>query len=223
MQVTILPQNQTQWSKGIWQLRGRGDEIRLVSFFLRTLRRSAGNLRGVDVGPVVGFSAEDVESACWFACKQEVKPVALKDFAEIGHLYGSDSQGDFERFFECVNSPTDVFGVVDVAVEVNRAVWDTDLFGVGVACLRLESFEICGDCSGSFRGQVEVETGEVSGSICALFQDHPFAAGPEQFAAVRALADKFPCGNGPSVAAGPGRDCDAVVPLGQLGKLDHDI
>ena len=119
----------------------------------------------VDAGLVVGFSAEDVKFAGRVGGQEEVEVVGLEDFAKVCCLYGADGAGELECFSGRVEGPSDVFCVVDVAVEVDGAVWDLELFGFGVRLLGCESFEGCRDCFGAGWDKVEVDAKEVSGAV----------------------------------------------------------
>ena len=73
----------------------------------------------VDVGLVVGFSAEDVEFAVRVGGQEQVEHIGLEDFAKVCRLEAADGAGEVECASYRIEGPSDVFGVVDVAVEVN--------------------------------------------------------------------------------------------------------
>jgi len=124
-----------------------------------------------------------VEAGVGLGAQQQIKVVALEDLAEVRRLQAADGTGECECALKSIDGPADVFGVVDVAVEVNRAVRDSEPFGFGVGFLRLEPFEICRDCLWSGMEQVQIEVRDVSGALGAFLEHHPFAACLEEFAA----------------------------------------
>jgi len=191
--------------------------------FLSLGDKSALDSDCINIGPVLGFPAKDVKVPVGVAGQQQVKFVALEDFAKVSRLHTADASGEFECFSRRIEGPSDVFGVVNVAVKVDGTVRDSELLGFGVGLLRLEPFEVCRDCLGAGRQEVEAGVLEVSGAVAAFLQYHPFAAGLEEFAAILIFADKVSRSDRTGMPAWPGSEGNPVVPLGEFSEINLDV
>ena len=101
--------------------------------------RLAPELRCEDVGLVLGFSCENIEEARRRRGEHQLELVALEELGEIGCLDVAALVVVVERFSEGVDGPSDVLGIVDVTVEIERTERHAPRCSVGVLALRLKA------------------------------------------------------------------------------------
>ncbi len=139
----------------------------------------AGYFHCIDVGLAIRVSSEDTEAPVPVGRKQQLQLITFEGFAEVGGLHAADFSLEVECSSQCVDAPADVFGVVDVPVQVDRAIGHAHPFGLTVDGLRFQSLKGCGYYFRPVVGQVQIELGQIPGSAAVSVQDHPFAGGLE--------------------------------------------